>query len=265
MVKSELPWRVLASRPVQQNKAWVARLKGVGFATLEVPLLEIVAATTPEQLQAIKQIILDFDQYDGVIFVSQNAVQHTWAWLDQYWPQLPTAMNYFAVGQKTACEITKLLLPESTGGVTAAVEAMNSEELLSLDALQQVENKKILICRGIGGRTTLAEQLQARGARVSYCELYERALPKSAISELAANKFSDERDLLSVFSGETLENLVQAMRLAELSLQHLPLLIPGERVAAAARVAGFQQLIIARNASEPEMLAALTQFIQTSG
>lgn len=247
--------RVLATRPDAQNPAWCSLLQQAGFATLAIPVLGIEPVREPRQRQAIKNLILNFDQFDKVILVSQNAVRELLTWLDRYWPQLPEHIHYFAVG-----ETTGRLLQDAGIAAVSCQSAMDSDELLALPPLQQVEGQKILIGRGRGGRPRLGQELQARGARVSYGEFYQRTLPSNAFAALRNSDFlkSDYREILSAFSGESLVNLVEVLKTSgRQEWQQLPLLVPGERVAAQARAYYFEQIIAAANATDAAMLAAL--------
>jgi uroporphyrinogen-III synthase len=199
--------------------------------------------------------VLDFDQFDKVIFVSQNAVQHGFNWLHDYWPQLPIGINYFAVGDKTAQAL-------SQEGVSSQVAAgQTSEALLALPALTDVWGQKILICRGRGGLPKLGETLHQRGALVRYLELYERLMPADAEQQLKQTLPSlTARDLLVAFSGETLHNLVTLFHTCPAALWRNPLLVPGKRVEELAYALGFSQVICAANASEQAMLDSLIEF-----
>ncbi len=250
--------RVLATRPRAQNDGWCQLLRQSGFTCLPIPVLDIEAVQEPRQKQALKNLILEFDRFDQVIFVSQNAVRETLTWLDQYWPQLPDGIQYLAVGQKTAEALTAY-------GIDAVScrRAMDSEELLSLPELQDVGGRKILICRGRGGRPHLAEVLEARGARVVFGEFYERCLPSDAIEAMGRSDFlkGRYREIISVFSGESLSNLVEVLEAAPDHWRETPVLVPGERVAQQARTFGFSQVITAINATESAMLEALESWL----
>lgn len=254
-------WRILASRPLAQNSSWSSKLQAAGYRVLALPLLAIAQVQEPAQQQSIKNCILDFDHYDAVIFVSQNAVEATWQWLDQYWPQLPQGITYYAVGIKTAAQVQHFLGSEAT--VHAALTAMNTEELLALPGLQQVAHQRILICRGLGGRPRLGDELENRGAAVTYCELYQRTLPAEAVTQFTDANLNPAQDVLCVFSGETLQNLLYVATTAGADLSAFALVVPGERVAALAAEQGFQQIQIARNAGEAAMLAAIDKIIAT--
>ena len=94
--------RIWATRPAYQNAQWHESLVELGHPVVDLPLMMIEPVQDATEIQAVKNLILDFDQFHKVIFVSQNAVRETFAWLRDYWPQLPGGVEYFAVGRKTA-------------------------------------------------------------------------------------------------------------------------------------------------------------------
>ncbi|MDQ2076937.1 uroporphyrinogen-III synthase [Marinimicrobium sp. ABcell2] len=261
--------RILVTRPAHQASAWCETLAREGAEAVAVPLLELVPVSTPEQLQALKDRVLDFDLYQKVIFVSQNAVAHAMEWLDNYWPQLPVGIEYFAVGASTAGALSQQgLRAQAPGG------AMNSEALLQDPALQpaQVAEKRILIFRGVGGRPYMAQVLAERGARVDFAELYERRLPDDAADQLIATftdpKVWQQKQVVALHSGESLHNYRRLLDQLALdpqrkgltqALVQLPVLVPGERVAQLARELGFEQVLTAENATDASMLATLKQ------
>ncbi|MES2822569.1 MAG: uroporphyrinogen-III synthase [Pseudomonadota bacterium] len=274
---------IVVTRPLAQAEPWAKRLIKLGASVSLVPLLDIVAVKDAAQIQAIKNCILNFDLYSKAIFVSQNAVTFGFEWLDNYWPQLPSGVQFFAVGETTA----KLI--EANGAVVTDLAqtqrgAMNSEALLESPALQQVAGERIVILRGLGGRTHLGDALSARGAKVEYCELYERLVPTAAATQFAqllktnadsnaALRVQHKADALNLIvtlhSGEALENLITILKQLstptaktatpheQTSMQQLILLVPSERVAEQAIDAGFSTIFAAGNATEASMLQRL--------
>lgn len=260
-----------------QAQKWGALLAKHGAEISIVPLLELIAVTRAEQIQAIKNIVLDFDCYQKAIFVSQNAVEFGWRWLEDYWPQLPLGVDYFAVGETTARELQGRGVAVSA---LTAVEtgAMNSESLLCAAELHNLAGQKIVIFRGCGGRGHMGEILRSRGARVDYCELYERHLPEAAREQwTAAFKGEDvwqKQHIIALHSGESLQHYCELLdQLAALpetqklavKIRDLPLLLPGERVTQLAQAAGFSKTITAVNATDPSMLEALSHPLTSQG
>lgn len=256
---------VLITRPEPQASAWARILSEQGAQPLPVPMMELRALTEPNDIQAIKNCVLDYDLYQNAVFVSQNAAAYALDWLDNYWPQLPLGIRYFAVGERTA-----RALRDRGIEVTALQRdgAMDSEALLEAPELQSnsVANQRIVIFRGQGGRGLMGQELTQRGALVSYCELYRRCLPDNAAERLdsalaGAGNWRQEL-LVAVHSGETLDNYktvldqISHRALAE-ELLHRPLVVPGRRVSQRARELGFTRVITAGNATDTSMLAAL--------
>ena len=87
--------------------------------------------------QQIKSQILELDNFHKAIFVSGNAAELAIEWIDQYWPMLPVGIEYFAVGERTAA-----LLKEADIDALSPSGRQNSEELLQLEQLQQLENQR---------------------------------------------------------------------------------------------------------------------------
>jgi uroporphyrinogen-III synthase len=269
---------IVVTRPLAQAEPWAKRLIDLGAAVSLVPLLDVVAVKDAAQIQAIKNCILNFDLYSKAIFVSQNAVTFGFEWLDNYWPQLPSSVRFFAVGETTA-----KLIQANGAAVTDLAQtqrgAMTSEALLESPALQQVAGERIVILRGRGGRTHLGEVLSARGAKVEYCELYERLVPTTAVTQFAqllktnaesnaalqVRHIADALNLVvTLHSGEALENLIAILKQLsttmpheQASMQQLILLVPSERVAEQAIDAGFSSIFAAGNATEASMLQRL--------
>lgn len=278
---------VVITRPQAQADIWAADLQALGIACRHLPLLELRAVQEETQQRAIKNKILDFDLYQKVIFVSQNAVDYGMAWLEDYWPQLPIGIDYFAVGATTAKKLAGYGIAVTDLAVSER-GAMTSEDLLRAPQLQQVQGDKVLIFRGLGGRGQLAETLRERGALVDYCELYERLIPSDAPAHLQqlladvqvinpVNASVNGPVILAVHSGESLQNLLtlattlnatperavekieQTSALAP--LYAMPLLVPSARVAETAITAGFKQVITAENATDHAMTAALLNYL----
>lgn len=263
---------VVITRLEAQAEVWAADLQTLGFSSRHLPLLELRALVDEQQTRAIKNKILDFDLYQKVIFVSQNAVEYGMDWLDEYWPQLPMGIEYFAVGSTTAKKlasygiaVTDLAVSESGG--------MTSEDLLCAPALQNVNGEKILIFRGLGGRGHLAETLRERGAAVDFCEIYERLIPAAApaqVQQLAIDVATqtNQQLIIAVHSGESLQNLLALVAMLDNSppagLKMLPILVPSVRIAAAAESAGFEKIISAENATDDAMSAALLNYCRNA-
>lgn len=259
---------IVVTRPKAQAEPWAERLRTLGAETSVISLLEIVPVSEETQVRAIKNRILDFDLYSKAIFVSQNAVEHGFEWLENYWPQLPYGVDFFAVGETTAKQLQERGI-KVTDLAQSQTGAMTSETLLQSPALQSVAGEKILIFRGLGGRPHIGQVLSERGAHVDYCELYERLLPAEsyqAFGQLLAN--SQGNLVVVLHSGEALENLQKIVRQVTVNsnetMVNIDLLVPSQRIFELAKAAGFARVSAAQNATEASMLQGLLDLKRAS-
>jgi uroporphyrinogen-III synthase len=242
---------VLVTRPAAQSAGILEAIEQIGVRPVPFPLLKLEKLLLD---QAAKQIVLNLDSYDLVIFVSGPAVQFGMDWIETYWPQLPVAITWFAVGESTADRLRQF----NVDVLTPARE--NSEGLLELEGLQHVESKKVLIIRGAEGREKLAETLQARGAQVQYLDTYRRERTRWTSKDLyqLLDRFSV--DIIMITSGAGLEHLAQLLR-AKTRLR-VELILPSQRLVDLADNLGFPHCHLAAGADDNSMLDALSRIIE---
>lgn len=245
---------VLVTRPAgAAANVLCEMLRGAGYRAHSLPLLEL------EPLEELpypqRRMALELDAYHHVIFVSANAVRFGMRCFDDFWPQLPAGLVWYAVGDATA----KLLADYGVQAHTPG-SRMSSEGLLDLPSLQAVDGQRVLIVKGEGGRGVLRRELARRGARVDQLACYRRHRPRLAAGELASLLARREIDVILISSGEGLDSLRELLSPAETSnFSHLCLIVPSERVARLARNAGFDRIVTAENASDGAMLRALEE------
>lgn len=160
------PLHVLVTRPEGQQHALVTALRAAGF---HVSQQSAVCVEPLDLMPAARQRLVDVDQYHAVFFVSTNAARLALDTLGSWWPQWPVGVNWLAVGPATAEVLAAAGLP-----VAMPASGFDTEATLELDCLQQLQDKRVLICRGNDGRELMAETLQQRGAQVDVLPLYQR-------------------------------------------------------------------------------------------
>lgn len=251
--------RVLVTRPPGQADELCAAVAAAGFPVRHLPLLEL---RPNEELPAgQRQLLLDLDRCQHVIFVSTNAVRYGMGWIESFWPQLPQGIHWLAVGDATA----RLL---ASFGVRAQAPGreMTSEGLLALPVLQQVAGQRVLLVKGEGGRDAITTALSHRGARVDQLVCYRRVRPLLAEGELAEKLLHWRIGLIMISSGEGLANMLALLSPEETSkFIGTTMLVPSARVAQMARAAGFSHVLTAENASDSAMLSALQAWQTTAG
>jgi len=149
----------LITRPENKNESLVKYLESDGFEVFSFPLLNLQSlGVTSTQLSPL----IDADK---LIFISQDAVKS----LAALSPEISPNTTFFAVGDKTAQTISELFNKKSI-----VPKQQDSEGLLALKQLQQVDSQSIVLAKGKGGRPLIARTLNKRGARLNAINLYQR-------------------------------------------------------------------------------------------
>lgn len=233
---------VLNTRPAHQSAGLSEALRAAGADVAELPLIAIA----PRALSAAeKRLLLELDRYDGVFFVSANAVRLGLDAVADYWPQWPHRLPAYAVGRNTAQGL------EATALTVHVPAQPDSEGLLALPALQQLQGQRLLLLRGVGGRELLPQTLRARGAVVDIIELYHRELPADAQARWQALVRPPQVVLLT--SPDALRHWQQVAGTAALQPAWL---VVSARMREQAEAAGAR-VILAEAADTASVLAAL--------
>jgi uroporphyrinogen-III synthase len=226
-------------------------IAAAGGIPIRLPVLEIEPHPYPAE---VANLVDRLDDFAIAIFVSANAVRFG---MDAVRArgQWPERLIVGAVGRATAralqeAEVRVDLVPESD---------FSSEGLLALPQLQSVGGKSVVIFRGAGGREALANELQLRGARVEYAQVYARRRPRENLAALLSSTQREAVDIVVVTSNEALENLVAMAEPAMKDwLLNKPLVVVSHRaVELAARLGFGRPVLCSTSASDEAVVAAL--------
>lgn len=236
---------VLLTRNDAQNAALMAQMQALDVEIVSRPLLR--SESLPLDHTG-KSRVLALDEFDDIFFISKNAVRFGLDYLENYWPQWPTHLRWLAVGRATAEAL------QSAGVDVVYPSTASSEDLLALPELQQVEGRSCLIVRGLGGRETLKQGLQDRGAKVSYLEVYQRLEVA-----YAADQFPTGDGVVSlIYSGEALTHLYQTVGDKALSYH---VILPSQRLQTMALEMGFNEVELANSQEDNAMLEILNKIL----
>ena len=244
---------VLVTRPREQADALCERIERAHGRPVRFPVLEIVPLP---DLEPARRVLARAEEADLLIFISANAVRHAFPLLPE---ALPAGLQVAAVGQATARALAEIgltpdLLPEGR---------FDSEGLLALPQLQEMTGKRVIIVRGEGGRETLRETLEARGAEVLYAELYRRRC-----SERSAASLVDQWDRMAqtvvVTSVAVFDCLWSLLGPAgQERLRQTPLVVLSERIARKARELGCRQVVVTGQADDDAILESLCALVKS--
>lgn len=238
-------------RPANEAKALALRLNQVGHPALAQALLEQVpnalVKTLPSQL-------FPLTKDDFLIAVSAPAVEMAHNYLMENGLSWPDGASYLAVGEKTAQRWQ--VLAQKT--VMHPLDRADSEGLLALPCLQDIQGRRIVILRGNGGREHLFDALQTRGASVSYCETYQRKwLPLQGRALIQGWQQRGVQRLV-ITSGEQIERLYQLTPIENRPwLCARQLLVPSLRLQKLAQTLGFTDIYTVGSANNLALFSAL--------
>lgn len=243
---------IAVTRPPEQATKLNAAIAQAGGSVISFPLLDI--ASLPD-LSAFHAAITPLDQFDWAIFISSNAVQYGMPLLQQ--ASLPARLKFAAIGPTTASALGSFGVAE----VLKPSDRFDSESLLALPELQQMQGQRVLIVRGVGGREVLADTLKQRGADVVFGECYRRINPQKNADVLAQAHAGNQLQAIIITSSEALRFLLDVAGESDW-LKAVPLFVNHDRIAEQAQSHGLK-VISAGQPGDEAMLQLLTKHFQS--
>ncbi|HKO88468.1 MAG TPA: fused uroporphyrinogen-III synthase HemD/membrane protein HemX [Burkholderiales bacterium] len=244
---------VVLTRPEGQNEGLAAEIRKRGGDAIVFPVLAIADI---DDSSALRDVAGRLDSYDMAIFISPNATHRAMRFIHAEGRSWPSDLAAATVGPASAA----VLRDYGVRNVSVPEGRYDSESLLGLPALQDVNGKRIVIFRGEGGRPLLGDTLAARGAHIDYAACYRRIMPQVDSGPLRQAGAAGRIDAIVVTSSEGLRNLHRMLGPDALSwLLHTPLLLPHARIADQARALGHSAIILTPPGDEG-LLSALDGF-----
>lgn len=238
---------ILITRPEGKGVSLAEQLKHAGYQASLFPVLEITHLT-PSNTQLTPLI-----NADKIIFISQDAVSA----LAQLKPNVNTKAQFYAVGQQTADKIYELF------GVRAAVpKQFDSEGLLALKSLSEVDGCNIVLVKGQNGRPDIAKVLKARGAFLNSCVVYKREPVSKMTSNWTDHWQSNNVNGIVITSNAAVDAMFTSLAAPQLLwLQQRQFYVASERIAAYLRQKQVNSANIhtAAGASDDAMFACINQ------
>jgi uroporphyrinogen-III synthase len=246
---------VLLTRPTGQNERFAASIQELGGHAYVYPLFDIRPLTDAhgKPLRVVRP-----NRFDGIVFVSPNAVRYGRAALGRGWPR---GVRYYAVGEGTA----QALAEAGARQVVIPPAGAGGEALAAHPDFADVRQRSFLLVRGRDGRKWLSETLRANGAKVEEIEVYERVEHPDPEGRLVNCLLEGALDVVVVSSESVLEAIVRRVENAEPEVREqllrLALLSASRRVLESARRLGFQHDgLLAPSTSEEAHLATLVEW-----
>lgn len=238
--------RVVITRPAGTGTAWARRIRELGGTPLSLPGSSLRAVDDTGAARAALRAAL---ACDAAIFSSPAAVRFA--------RQLLALRGRAAVLAPGTGTLRALRRAGCRNAQAPARE--DSEGLLALPMLRGVRARRIGIVGAAGGRGLLDRELAARGAKVVHAYVYRR-LPARIDRRHADALRRDPRkpSYVLLSSAEALANILAALpEDAHRILRAGTAVASSDRLADAARAAGFARTLRAASARADAMLAAI--------
>ena len=238
---------ILITRPEGKGAALAQQLEQAGYQASLFPVLKITHLT-PSSTELSPLL-----NADKIIFISQDAVSA----LSQLKPDINTKAQFYAVGQQTADVIYEQF------GVRAAVpKQYDSEGLLALKSLAEVDGCNIVLVKGQGGRPELAKTLKERGAFLNNCVVYKREPTESVTSNWTDHWKSQNVHGIVITSNAAVDAIFKSLTAHQLQwLQQCRFYVASERIAAYLKLqqVSSANIHIAAGASDNAMFTCINQ------
>lgn len=234
--------KVLVTRPRQQADGLCNSINAAGGEAIALPTIEIVA------LEIVNVAAYQLEKQDIIIFVSRNAVQY---FATEWRAMLAADVVCVAIGAGTA----KLMQANGFQTVLQPSAPAGSESLLDMSVLHDVVGKNIVIVRGQDGRELLAETLTARGAQITYLEVYQRALPTRLPDRVKKQAISAQ--CIIIASVNSFVNLCRLIGAENVTNKHL--IVVSERIKQYAIKQGVKHISVADDPSDNAVMRQLAK------
>jgi uroporphyrinogen-III synthase len=234
---------VVVTRPAGTGSPLARRVRRMGGEPVLLPGLSLRAMDGPDVAAALRASLGD----ELLVFTSPAAVRFA-----ARLTPLATRATVLAVGKGTARALGRHGI-----GAIAPAGSQDSEGLLAHPALADLHGRHVALIGAPGGRGVLRSELAARGARLREVHVYRRGTPRWQRRQLdaAMQLPAEARVLLS--SAEALDNLKQGLPAEVFAhLRRAVAVVSSERLAEAARLAGFRRIVVADSALSDNLLAA---------
>lgn len=230
--------RVIVTRPRLEANRWVQSLHQAGLDAVALPLIAIAPANGNDAA-AVQSAWNRLADFDALMFVSSNAVEHFFALMPAKYACSATNIIALATGpgtvaalQRVGVAFDRIRAPQHDAG------QFDSEALWAIIApqVQQKKGFRLLVVRGGDGRNWFSEQVTQAGGVVEFVTSYQRQAPDFS-ADARAWVASDNKAIWLFSSSEAVANLCAAFPARSWAQARAVATHP--RIAQAVRAAGF--------------------------
>jgi uroporphyrinogen III methyltransferase/synthase len=194
--------RIVVTRAREQAAELSDRLRALGAAAVELP---VISLETPADPGPLDRAIENLATYDWLIFTSVNGVRYFLDRLDQSRHDLRSLKaRICAIGPATRKAIEDLHLK-----VDLMPEEYVAESMIKAFASEKLADQRVLLPRAAVARDVIPTELAKLGAQVDVVEAYRNIVPPNAQAR-ARHIFSAEKKphWITFTSSSTVKNLL---------------------------------------------------------
>ena len=158
---------LISTRPYEKNIVLLKELEGTNISLLNYPLTKIKPL---KDYAKFDSLLNNLKNYQHIIFISTNAVHFFVERFKSLEIKLPDHIIFSSIGPTTQ----EALENEFNINVYCPEKKYDSKHLIKNKIFNNLQDKKVLIIRGKGGREVLKDMLEEKGAEVHYGECYIR-------------------------------------------------------------------------------------------
>ncbi|MEK6750827.1 MAG: uroporphyrinogen-III synthase [Chloroflexota bacterium] len=242
--------KVLITRPRTKADEFAEKLRSAGFEPIFFPVIEIQRIGNNV---ALERALEKLNCYEWVVFTSVNAVDIVFDEYSVFLLKENTGVKFAAIGPKTAEALRKYSIEPDFVPEEYVAEAI-------LPGLGDLQGKWVLLPRAEIARQMLPEAIANAGGIAHEIIVYQ-TLP-AQVDEDGLSALKSGVDVITFTSASTVENFVAVTRqhnLDPLNLPNNPLVACiGPITEQAAKEAGFQNLVVAKEYTTDGLIEAIT-------
>jgi uroporphyrinogen III methyltransferase/synthase len=252
--------RIVVTRPIRQALSSVSRLVELGAELVELPALRI---EPPTDWSLVDRAIGELNRYEWVVFTSANGVQH---FMNRMVEKRQDARAFgkariAAIGPATSNELVRLHHIEPD-----LVPAESNSEALLKAVLSRGNAGRVLLIRADAGREVFAAGLRTAGIACDEVAAYRVHEETQWDATVIQRLEKAEVDWITVTSPRTVRALES--RLPDTATRHIGNKIKVASISpltsAAARSAGWEPIVEARDASMDSLIDAIVRWKTTN-
>lgn len=193
--------RIVVTRARDQAAGLADRLEALGAEAVSYPVIEVCDVDDAASKREVERALANIGDYDWLVLTSVNGVERFFSTFLRDTRDIRdlAGVSIAAIGPATAEAVEKR-------GLRVAAQPSEYRAEALLEALGDVENRRVLLARALLAREVLPQELRRRGAHVDVITTYRTVAPE----DLEPPSWLGEVDMITFTSSSTVTNFAAA-------------------------------------------------------